>query len=196
MSTMDRHDHYKAALFPTAPLTPTRFSEPPCPSSLRTLSQKELVRITSSSAVSTRELRALALGQTRRLALAERRHGNKSEPRGLPSLITTIINANSTPKWTTYETHSPDLKRVSSTVWGGASARETNPGLVDPRRASARRARFHNQNLASRRAVVASKKETERALEMEPSERALWQMITDRAGRLPPHLRPNWCSGQ
>ena len=131
-------------------------------------------------------------GQTRRLKLSKRRHGNRSEPRGQPSLIATIINADSTPTWTTCETHSPDSKRISSTNLGGTNARETNRGLADERRASVRQPRF----LAPRRAAVANEKETDPTPGKKPSERALGRMRTDQAGSLRRHLRPSWSSGR
>ena len=54
----------------------------------------------------------------------KRQHGNELKP----SLVITVIDIDLTPTWTTYETHSPDLKRVSSVDWEGdklgASGRE------------------------------------------------------------------------
>ena len=134
-------------------------------------------------------------GQTRHLARAKRHHGN-SRPRGQPSLIVTIIDTSSTPTWTTYKTHSRDLKRMSSTDWEGANVKRTSQDLVDARRASAHRARFHNQNLVPRRAAVANKKEADPAPRAKTSERVLEQMRTDRTGSLPRHPRPNWFSGR
>ena len=134
--------------------------------------------------------------EDRRLVQVKRWHGNKSKPRGQPSLIATIIDTDSTPTWTTYETRFPDSKRVSSTDWGGVKSRETIQQLVDARRASAHRARSHSQNLVSRRAAVANKQETNPTSRTKTSEPALRQMRTDRTGSLPRRLRPNWSSAR
>ena len=119
-----------------------------------------------------------------------------TKPRGQPSLIATIIDADSTPTWTTYETHYPNSKRVSSTDWGGINAKGTSQDLLGVRRASGHRARFHNQNPVSRRAAVANKKEVDPTPRTRTPGRALGQMRTGRAGSLPRHPRPNWSSGR
>jgi hypothetical protein len=135
-------------------------------------------------------------GQTRHLVTCAKRRDGNSKPRGQPSLIATIINTDSTPTWTTYEPHYPDSKRVSSTGLEGANARRTSQDLVGVRRASARRPRFHNQNLVFRRAAVANKKEADPTPRTKTSEQALRQMRTGRTGGLPRHPRPNWSSGR
>ena len=135
-------------------------------------------------------------GQTQHLARTKRRRGNGSKPRGQPSLIATIIDTGSTQSWTTYETHSRDSKRISSTDLGGANARRTVQDLVDVRKASAHRARSHNQNLVSRRAAVASKKEADPTPRTKTSRQALRQMRTGRTGSLPHRPRPSWSSGR
>ena len=119
-----------------------------------------------------------------------------TKPRGQPSLIATIIDTDSTPTWTTYETHYPDSKRVSSADWEGANTKRTSQDLVDMRKASARRPRFHNQNLVFRRAAVANKKEADPTPRTRTSGQALRQVRTGRAGSLPRHPRPNWSSGR
>ena len=135
-------------------------------------------------------------GTSRHLARAKDHGGNESQPRGQPSLIATIIDTDSTQTWTTYEAPSPNSKRISSAGSGGANAREINRGLVDVRRVLVRRARFLNQNLVSRRAAVANKKETDPKPRTKTSERALLRKRTHRTGSLRRHPRPNWSSGR
>ena len=128
------------------------------------------------------------------LSRSKRRCGNESKSRGWSSLITTIIDTDSTPTWTTYEAHSPDLKRMSSAGWERANAEETSQDLVDARRTSVHRARFHNQNLVSRRAAAAKKEEMDPKPRTKTVEQALRQLRRDRTGSLPRHLRQNWSS--
>ena len=118
--------------------------------------------------------------------------GTRLEPRGQPSLITAIINTDSTQTWTAYKMGSQDLNAVLSTGWGGANPEETSQDLV--RRALVHGARSHNQNLMFRRAAVANKKEEDPTPRTKTLEQALGQMRTDRAGSLPRHPRPNWTS--
>ena len=159
--------------------------------------RNELIYIENPPTASAYEVSTGAHGTTRCLEQADsKRHHGKSKPRGQPSLIATIINTDSTPTWTTYEPHSPDSKRMSGTGWEGANAKRTSQDLADARRASAHRARFHNQNLMSRRAVVANKKETDSKPRTKTLEQAPWQMRTGRTGSPPRHPRPNWSSGR
>ena len=150
------------------------------------------MRIETRPTASTRNCASSGpAGQTRRLSRAKRHHRNLKSRGRQPSLIATII---STPTWTTYETHSRDLKRTSSTDWGRVNAKRTSQDLVDVRKASAHRARFHNQNLVSRRAAVANKKEADQIPRTKTSEQALRQMRTGRVGSLPRHPRQSWSS--
>ena len=135
-------------------------------------------------------------GDPHHLIHAKRQHEKGSKPRGQPSLIATIIDTDSTPTWTTCETHSPNLKQISSIDWEGANAKRTGQDLVIVTRASAHRVRSHYQNLMSRRAADPKRKEADPTSTAKTSEGALQQMRTDRTGSLLRHPQPNWSSGR
>ena len=116
-------------------------------------------------------------------------NGGMGTDRSPKALIPTIIDTDPTPTWTTCETHSSDLKRMSSTDWEGANASRTSQDLVIVTRASAHRARSRDQNLMSQRAVSPTSR-------TRTSERLTQQMRTNRTGSLPRHPRPNWSSGR